>query len=401
MYIQSSRLTPLLLLVFASSIIISCGNQRKQGMPPGQQPAQPYPVLELQPRSIELTNTYPATLEGQQTVEIRPRVSGYITKMPVDEGDIVQKGELLFQLNSEEYEQEVRSAKANVQAAEASVNTAKDEVERLQRLVDQNIVSNYQLQSAKNTLKANEATLAQAEARLKNAQVNLGYTEVRSPVNGTIGTIPYRIGSLVSSNIAQPLTTVSDISNVYAYFSMSERELLEMAKSNSGQPAGSTIQQRVANMPKVDLILSDNSTYTEKGTLRLASGLINTETGSATFRAVFPNPKRTLLSGGSANVQIPFHRDSAIIIPKKATFEIQNKRFVYAVTDSNSVKSTAISVSPLSTKQLFVVESGLSVNDQIVTNGIGKLRNQAKIKPQPVDGDSLYQVLSKQHQVEQ
>src|SRR6056297_1933136 len=257
---NSSQIFLFILLI--PLLTVSCGNSGQQGnMQQGRQQVQSYPVLQLQPRLIVLTSSYPATLEGKQTVEIRPRIPGYITEMHVDEGDLVTEGQVLFSLNSEEFEQEVRSARANVQSAEAGVSTAKDEVERLQNLVDKDIVSNYQLQSAKNALKSNKATLAQAQARLKNAQVNLEYTKVKSPANGIIGTIPYRIGSLVNSNISQPLTVVSDISEVYAYFSMSERELLEMAQSVSDEGGNMTIQQRVAEMPKVNLILADNSTY--------------------------------------------------------------------------------------------------------------------------------------------
>lgn len=382
------------LLLTVSLLAISCGDSNRQGgMQQDGQQAQSYPVLNLQPRSIELTSSYPATLEGLQTVEIRPRVPGYITEMHVDEGDLVNEGEVLFSLNSEEFEQEVRSAKANVQAAKASVNTAKDEVERLQNLVDKEIVSNYQLQSAKNSLKSNKAALAQAEARLVNAQVNLAYTKVKSPANGIIGTIPYRIGSLVNSNISQPLTVVSDISRVYAYFSMSERELLEMAQSVSNEGGNKTIQQRVAEMPEVNLILADNSTYAHKGTLKLASGLINTETGSATFRAEFPNPEQVLRSGGSGKIQIPFEQDSVIVIPKKSTYEVQDKRFVYSLSDTNTVVGKAVTVLPVSTKQLFVVEKGLQAGDTIITTGTGQLQEGTQIQPRPVNTDSLYQSL--------
>lgn len=383
-----------LFVLIASFLLVSCGGSQ-QGMPGrGQQQAQPYPVLDLQPRSIELTTNYPATLEGQQTVEIRPRVQGYITAMRVDEGDIVKKGEVLFELNSEQYEQSVRSAKADVEAAKASINTARDEVQRLSRLAEKDIISNYQLQSAKNKLETQKAALAQAKASLENAQVNLGYTNVKSPATGIIGNIPYRIGSLVSSTIQKPLTVVSDISKIYAYFSMSERELLEMSQNVADEGGNTTLHQRVKEMPKVNLILADNSTYNHKGTLKLASGLINTQTGSASFRAIFPNPRQVLRSGGSANVQIPVQRDSSIVIPKKSTYEVQNKRFVYTVTDSNTVESTEISTLPLSTKQLFVVEKGLSANHTIITAGLSSLKDGAKIKPQPVNADSLYESLT-------
>lgn len=382
-----------LLLLLAPFLIIACGKGGGQGSSTGQQLA-PYPVLELQPRSIELSTSYPATLEGIQTVEIRPRVQGYIVEMPVDEGDIVQKGELLFKLNSEEYEQQVRSSKADVKAAEAAVSTAEDEVQRYQKLADKDIVSDYRLQSAKNKLKSQKAALAQARASLENAQVNLEYTYVKSPTTGVIGSIPYRIGSLVGSTSSRPLTVISNISKVYAYFSMSERELLEMAQSVAVKGGNRTLQQRIAEMPRVNLTLADNTKYEHRGSLRLASGLINPQTGSATFRAIFPNPNEILRSGGSGSVQIPVQRDSAIVIPKKATYEIQDKRFVYTLTDGNTVKSTEISTLPLSTKQFFVVEDGLSAGDQIVTVGMGSLNNGMKIKAQAIDSDSLYQALT-------
>lgn len=381
------------LLLFLPLLVIACGDGNQQQNSASQAPPA-YPVLELQPRSIELTSSYPATLEGVQTVEIRPRLQGYIVEMPVDEGEIVEKGEVLFRLNSEEYEQQVRSAKADVEAAKAAVKTAEDEVQRYKNLVEKEIVSNYQLQRAQNTLQTRKASLAQAEAALENAQVNLGYTTIKSPTNGVIGTIPYRIGSLVSSTISRPLTIISDISKVYAYFSMSERELLEMAQSTTGSESNETLQQRINDMPAVNLRLADNSMYDHKGELRLASGLINSQTGSASFRAVFPNPQEILRSGASGNIQIPFTKEDAIVIPKKSTYELQNKRFVYVMGEDGAVESKEISVLPLTTKQLFVVDSGLSAGDKIVTVGMDDLNNGMKITPETVDSDSLYQALT-------
>lgn len=390
--------TGTLLLVAISFLIVSCGSSDEQDMSAETQQAQPYPVLNLQPRSIELTSSYPATLEGIQTIEIRPRVQGYIVEMPVDEGDIVQQGETLFRLNSEQYEQEVRSAEADVKAAKAAISTAENEVQRLSKLAKKEIISEYRLQSAKNDLQSQQAALAQAEAALENARVNLGYTNVKSPTDGVMGTIPYRIGSLVSNSVTQPLTIISNISQIYAYFSMSERELLEMSQSVAVEEGDGTLQQRIASMPDVNLILADNSTYSHQGTVKLASGLINKETGSASFRAVFPNPKEILRSGGSANVQIPFQQDSAVVIPKAATYEIQNKQFVYTVTDSNTVQSTEITTLPVSTKQLFVVEEGLSSDNDIVTAGLDNLQDGTEIKPRPVNPDSLYQSLTAKDQ---
>jgi membrane fusion protein (multidrug efflux system) len=384
-----------------SLLLISCGGSGQQGRGGpggGPQQAQPYPVLNLQPRSIVLTNSYPATLEGAQTVEIRPRVQGYITAMRVDEGDLVNQGEVLFELNSEQYEQEVRSAEADVEAAKASISTAEDEVKRFQSLVEKEIISNYRLQSAKNALESQKAARAQAEARLENAQVNLGYTNVKSPATGIIGTIPYRIGSLVSSNITEPLTIVSDVSNIYAYFSMGERELLSMTQSAAQQGGNKTLQQQVAEMPEANLMLADGTAYGRQGTIKLASGLINSQTGSASFRAVFPNPDQILRSGSTGNIQIPLALDSVFVIPKKSTFEIQDKKFVYTVADSNIVISTAVQTRTLSTQKLYVVEEGLSTGDRIVTAGMTNLQDSTSIKPQPISADSLYEALTVEDQ---
>ncbi len=389
-----------LLAAGVALFLLSCGNSQNQSEQQETSSVEAYPVLELEPRTIKLTSSYPATLEGAQTVEIRPRLQGYIVEMPVDEGDVVEKGELLFQLNSEQYEQEVRSAEADVEAARAEVSTAEDEVKRLRGLAEQDIISDYRLQSARNTLESAKARLAQAEARLKNARVNLGYTQIKSPTDGVIGNIPYRIGSLVSNTTTRPLTVVSDISRIYAYFSMSEQELLEMARDVAGNGGDKTLQECIAEMPKVNLILPGNIEYEHRGTLRLASGLINTQTGSASFRAIFPNPREILRSGGSASVQIPFKQDSAIAVPKKATYEIQNKRFVYTVTDSNTVESTEIKTNSLSTEKLYVVEQGLSANSRIVTQGMGNLQKGQPIRPQTVNADSLYEVLTARDQPE-
>ncbi len=388
----------LILLIAGTFVTVSCGSggggKGAPGAAAGRQQVQALPVLKVQQRHIILTTSYPTTLKGWQTVEIRPRVQGYIVRKPVDEGDIVDKGEVLFQLQKDQYEQEVRSAKADVQAAKAGIQTAKDDVERLQSLVKQNIVSQYKLKSAKDNLQTKKAQLLQAQASLANAQINLNYTTIKSPVHGSVGNIDYRVGSLVSSSIQQPLTTVSDISTMYAYFSMSEGQLLSMLKQVAEEGGYESIQQRVADMPKVNLILSDGSTYNHKGKVRLASGNINTHTGTASLKAIFSNPKELLRSGSTGEIQIPIALDSAIVIPKEATFEIQNKRFVYTVTDSNTVKNTPIKTRALSTKKLYVVKNGIKGNDVIVTAGMGLLRDGAKIKPRPVNADSLYQALT-------
>ncbi len=319
-------------------------------------------------------------------MEIRPRVQGYIEQILVDDGDQVQQGQVLFKLDSGPYQQNVRSAQANVQAAQADISAAKTEVERLEPLVRQKILSKFRLQTARDQLKTKEAALAQAQAALANAETDLSYTTIVSPASGVVGSINYKVGALVDSTINPPLTTVSDISKVYAYFSMSERQLLEMTRVRPAQGASGggpqlSLQQRVAKMPPAKLVLPDNTVYDHTGKISLASGLIQQSTGAASFQALFPNPNQILRTGGSATVRIPFRRASAITVPKKATYEIQNKRFVYTVTKNNTVKSTPIETLPLSTEQSYVVTKGLSAGDTIVTAGMQQLRDGMKIRP--------------------
>lgn len=385
---------PLLLVLLALALGACGGAPGQGGSAQEDQGASPYPVLSVEARSLVLPSSYPTTLEGVQTVNVRPRVQGFIVEMKVDEGDTVERGQVLFRLNNEEYQQAVRSAKADVEAASANVQQAKNEVERLTSLVEKDIVSEYELKSAKNTLQSRRGALAQAEAALKNAKVDLGYTYVRSPVDGVIGSIPYRIGSLVSSNSAEPLTVVSDISEVHAYFSMNERELLQMVQMTGAGNQDEALRERIEDLPEAKLILSDGTTYRHRGDISLASGHINTETGAASFRARFPNPEMMLRNGATGTLQIPYQRDSSVVIPKSATYEVQNKRFVYRVTDSSAVESAEIQTAPRSTPKLFVVDEGLSAGDQIVTEGIGNLQDGTPIRPRPVPADSLYRALS-------
>ena len=245
-----------------------------------------YPVLTIAPRQTTLFTDYPAAIQGQQNIEIRPKIDGYIETIYVDEGATVKKGQLLFRISAPQYEQEVRTAQADIKIAQADVNAAQMQVNKVRPLVEKGIISKYELESAQYTLEARQAALAQAQARLANAQTNLSYTSVTSPVNGVVGTFPYKIGSLVNSNTAQPLTTVSNIGNIYAYFSLNEKQSLEFIKNTKG----ATIEKRLASLPPVTLILADGSEFPEKGKVEIASGLINTQTGSVSVRATFPIP---------------------------------------------------------------------------------------------------------------
>lgn len=348
--------------------------------------AKDYQVITISPRSTTLNIDYPATIEGQQNVEIRPKIDGYVERIYVDEGATVRQGQLLFQIRAPQYEQEVRTAQANIKIAQANVNAAQMEVNKVRPLVEKNIISKYELQSAEYTLQSNQAALAQAQATLSNARTNLGYTTVTSPVNGVIGTLPYKIGSLVSSTTTLPLTTVSNISNIYAYFSINEKQALAFETITKEL----TKEQRAKSIPPVTLVLANGSEFSEKGRIETASGLINIETGSVRIRATFPNPNYMIRSGSSGMVRIPVTIDTAMMVPQKSTYEIQGKKFVYLVSDSSTVKSVEIKIRPDSDGQFFVVEEGLKAGDKIVLEGVASLRENMAIKPKPVSADSVF-----------
>lgn len=373
-------------ILFIPVILSSCSN--KAGAPADPAPVKNYQVITINEQTANLHTDFPATLEGQQTVEIRPRVDGYIEQIYVDEGALVHKGQRLFRINGDQFQQQVKSAAANVKIAQANVKSAEMQVNKVKPLVEKDIISKFELQSAEYNLQSTRAALAQAQAQLSNARTNLSYTYVTSPANGVIGRIPYKVGALVSSNIPEPMTTVANVSKMYAYFSMNEKQLLEFTRNT----AGATLQDKLEKLPPVELILSDGSAYAQKGRIETASALINTSTGSSNFRATFPNPAGLLRSGSTGIIRIPANINKALLVPQKSTYEIQGKRFVYVVT-ADSVKSVAIQVNPSSSGQSFVVQDGLKTGDKIVIEGIAGLREGAKIKPVEVNADSVFNSL--------
>jgi membrane fusion protein (multidrug efflux system) len=279
----------------------------------------------------------------------------------------------------------VRSAEASVKVAEADVNSAAINLEKTKPLVEKNIISKFELESVNSTLKAKEAQLALTKANLENAKANLQYTAITSPADGTIGTFPYRVGSLVSSTSAEPLTTVSNTEKMYAYFSLNEKEFLALTKGLEGK----NLQEKFTKLPDVSLVLADNSAYETPGRIETASGLVDQTTGAVNIRATFPNTEGLLRSGGSGSVRIPQFISSTIIIPQKTTYELQGKYFVYLVGADNKVHNTEIQVLTGNLKDSYVVTNGLNVGDQIVLQGIASLRNDAEIKPKLVEVGSL------------
>ncbi|PST84939.1 efflux RND transporter periplasmic adaptor subunit [Pedobacter yulinensis] len=368
-------------------LLSSCGGKKEdKAAQAGADQPQSYPVVTLTSQSTTLESDYPATLEGQQNIDIRPKIDGFIEKIFVDEGATVKQGQPLFSINAPQYEQEVRTAKAAVNSAEAEVNAAKLQYNKTKPLVEKDIISKFDLESAEYNLKIKQAALAQARAALANANVNLGYTRVVAPVNGVIGRIPYKTGALVSSQSAEPLTTISNIAKVYAYFSLNEKQILDFSRDYKG----ATLTDKIRQIPSVSLILSDGTVYAQNGRIETVSGQIDTQTGSASMRATFPNPSILLRSGASALVRIPKHLDAAILIPQKSTSDIQGKKFAYQVDQTGAVKAVEIEIMANTKGNFYVVTKGLKAGDKIVLEGFSGLKDGTKIKAEERPADSVF-----------
>lgn len=354
--------------VSALALFASCGN--KQDV---QTDAQPYPTQLLKEQDAELQTVYPVSIKGQEDIEIRPRIDGFIDAIYIDEGSVVKKGQPLFKINSPQAEQALTSARASVKSAQARVNTAKTNVDRIRPLAEEGIVSHVQLQTAEDSYQSAIADLEQANATLRNAQATLGWTNVTSPVDGYVGALAYRQGSLVnSSNV---LTTVANTSTIYAYFSLNEKELRSFMSGLEGDMRAEKIQY----IPEVTLMLADGTVYPRKGKVETISGVLNVTTGSANFRAGFPNPHGDLKSGASGNISIPRILNNVFVIPQKATFPQQDKTLVYVV-QGDSVSQRVISVISTPDGKSYAVTAGLKAGEEIVTDGIATLSNGKKIQ---------------------
>lgn len=363
----------ILLFAALAAMLVSCGGKKSSGKPNFGD--NEYAVRTIGAQSAELQTTYPATIKGMQDVEIRPKVSGFITKLCVKEGQTVKAGQLLFVIDNVTYAAAVRQAKAAVNSAKAQLNTARLTYNNNEKLFKNNVIGSYELQSAKNNMQAAAAALAQAEASYVSAKENLSYCYVTSPASGVIGDLPYRVGALVSASSQQPLTTVSNISTMQVYFSMTEKELLDMTKTAGG------LHTAIKDYPAVKLQLADGTIYDHPGRVATVSGVIDATTGSVSMRADFPNPQHLLKSGGSGSIVVPHVSNSAIVIPQDAVAQVQDKHFVYIVGKDNKVKYSAVTVDPQDDGKNFIITSGLKVGDRIVVNGISSLTDGAEIKP--------------------
>lgn len=334
-----------------------------------------FPVEAVGANSASLQSTYPATIKGIQDVEVRPKVSGFITRVYVHEGQVVKAGQPLFSIDSETYQAAVRQAQASVNTARAQLNTARLTYENNKKLFDKKVIGQYELSTAQNTYATAQASLSQAMAALASAKETLSWCMVKSPAAGVIGSLPYKAGALVSASSVDPLTTVSDVSTVEVFFSMSENDILGLTKT-----AGS-VTAALKDLPAVKLQLVDGSLYNHPGKVVKMSGVINSSTGAYSLIAHFANPERLLKSGGAGQIIIPCTDNHAIVIPQEATVSVQDKLFVYKVGKDNKVYYTEIKVNPQNDGNTYIVTSGLSVGDRIVVKGLTKLSDKMKIKP--------------------
>ena len=360
----------------ALATLTSCGGSKKGGLPDFGD--DEFAVSTIGTSSAALQTTYPATIKGIQDVEVRPKVSGFITKVYVHEGQTVSAGQPLFSIDSETYQAAVRQAAAAVNTAKAQANTARLTYQNNKKLFDSKIIGQYELSTAANSLATAQAQVAQAEAALASAREQLAWCTVKSPSAGVVGSLPLKEGALVSAS-GQALTTISNISTMEVFFSLPETQILNMTKSNG------SMQAAIAAFPAVKLQLADGTIYNHPGKVVKMSGVIDATTGAVSLIAHFANPEKLLKSGGAGQIVIPNDNNNAIVIPQEACSQVQDKIFVYVVTKDNKVKYSEIKVDPQDDGKNYIVTSGLHVGDRIVVKGITKLTDGQQIKPITVE----------------
>lgn len=357
------------MLLLAVALLTACGGKQKKERGDNAQ----YKTMTVTRSDQTLVSPYTARLTGRQIVEVRPQVSGSITRICINEGDEVRKGQTLFVIDQLPYQAALQVAQASVGAAEAKLATAQMEYESSKTLKEGQVISDYTVQTALNALNEAKAALALARAQETNARNNLSYTEVKSPVNGSASMIPYHVGALVSSSIAEPLVTVADDHEIYAYFSITEAQAMALVEQYGSMEAF------IRQAPAVELQQADGTVYAEKGHIDAISGTVDASTGAVALRAAFPNPQRLLRNGGSGTVLLSTHKKGCIAIPQTATFELQNRVFVYRVVDGVA-KSTPVEVFRLNNGKEYIVESGLEEGDVIISEGAGLVKEGTEIR---------------------
>lgn len=376
----------ILLSVFLAMIsgMYSCGNKETESNRSENRPPQ-YSVFTVSKRNTVIYYDYVASIQGQEDVEIRPRVDGNLSEIYIDEGQSVRKGQPLFKIEDDLLQEKVISGESELKAALAGLDKARMEIEKVTPLVEKDIVSKFELDAANSNYTAAESRVDKAKAMLNNARTTLGYSTVYSPSDGIAGMIYYKQGSLVGPSTKDPLTVISKNSQMFAYFSVTESDILDFDEDSKGR----SNRENLAKLPEVKLLLPNGQMYPYSGKIDATTGLINSKTGTISLRAKFPNPELLLRSGNSGTVQIPDDRKNVILIPQKSTFEIQDKRFVYVTDNENEVKARQIFTDGTS-GNFFIVEKGLEEGEKIVYEGVARLKEKMKILPVNVSSDSLF-----------
>lgn len=400
----------LTLLVLSAFAIISCKKEA-----PKQQEPVPYPVVSVEAQNVTGYKTFPASIEGILNNDVRAKIQGYITQVLVDEGQYVTKGQPLFRLETNILNQSANAAKAgvgaarsnvsaseaNVKAAQAAVNAAQVEVNKLRPLVEKNIISNVQLQTAQANLARAQAQVSQAiaakqqasagvaeaQANFQGVQANIDYSIIRAPISGVVGKLPLKAGSLVGPTDQTPLTTISDTKTVYAYFSMNEKEYFDFLKDSKG----ATMPEKIRNLPMVELELANGDLYSDKGKIEAVTGQINPSTGTIEFRVGFPNAQKLLSNGNSGNIRFPQYYDNVLVIPESATYEQQGIVYAFKV-EKDTARNTVVQVETR-INNLAIITSGLKKGDKIVAAGINGMKDKTAIVPKPISMDSLVKTI--------
>jgi membrane fusion protein (multidrug efflux system) len=340
-------------------------------------PPPSLPVATILSGTDTTYQEYPASIEGAVNVEVRPQVSGSLDKVFVDEGAYVSAGQPLFKINELPYRAQLNNALASQHAAEANVTNSQLEIDKLTPLVENKVVSDYQLRSAKAALQVAKANVEQAKANVSTAQINLGYTLIKAPVSGYIGRLLKKQGSLVAPSDAQELTQLSDVHDVHVYFALGEKDFVNFKE----QYPGETLKDKLNRLPAITLLLTDNSPYAKTGKIDMIDGQFDKNTGAITLRASFANPQGLLRSGNTGKVRLSLQHNNALIVPQVATIEMQDKVFVFTVADSNKVKRSPITIIGKSGNN-YLVKDGVKAGDQIVVSGVDHLQEGEKITPQ-------------------
>lgn len=373
-YFQTNLMPSLLLVIV--SFLSSCDDRQAEGGATPDQTIPTLPVIALETMDVEYNNTYPATIEGVENIGIRAKVDGYIQSIYVDEGEFVNQGQPLFQLETQALSQNALAAKSSINVAEAGVNAAQVEVDRLKPLVQKEIISEVQLQTAEANLASARSRLEEAKSQYQGIKENIGYTRIKSPVSGIVGRIPFRQGTLVGRSEAMPLTTVSNIRHVYVYFALNEKDFLNFTEGLKGR----SLQEKIDSMPPVDFIMANGKKYIHKGKIQTVTGQIDPRTGTINFRAQFPNPDFILRDGGSGLISLPTQYEDALIVPLQSTYEMQGRKFVYQVNGGDSLRSQPVEYFDVVDNKVLV-SNGVNKGDVILAAGVGKVSNGAVIKP--------------------